>query len=77
MTLADRLRRMLDDRGYTIAETAKRAGMLKQQVHNIASGDNDNPGVKTLQRIVEAVGGTMGELFADDARKPAHKRKTE
>jgi transcriptional regulator with XRE-family HTH domain len=66
MTLSDRLRRMLDDRGCTISEAARMARMEKQQVWRIVTGKNTNPGVETLQRIVEAVGGTMAELFADE-----------
>jgi transcriptional regulator with XRE-family HTH domain len=65
MTIADRLRRMLDERGFSISEAAREAGMEKQQVHRIVSGKNENPGVKTVERIVSAMGGTMAELFAD------------
>jgi transcriptional regulator with XRE-family HTH domain len=66
VTLADRLQRMLDDRGFSISEAAKAAGMEKQQCWRIISGKNENPGVKTVERIVEAVGGTMAELFRDE-----------
>jgi transcriptional regulator with XRE-family HTH domain len=66
MTLSDRLRRMLDDRGCSIAEAAKLAGMERQQVWRIVTGKNASPEVLTLQRIVEAIGGTLGELFADE-----------
>jgi transcriptional regulator with XRE-family HTH domain len=65
MTLSDRLRRLLDDRGCSISEAAKLATMEKQQVWRIVTGRNANPGVQTVQRLVEAVGGTMAELFAD------------
>jgi transcriptional regulator with XRE-family HTH domain len=57
---------MLDDRGCSAAEAAKLAGMERQQVWRIVAGHNANPGVLTVQRIVEAIGGTMGELFADE-----------
>jgi transcriptional regulator with XRE-family HTH domain len=66
MTLSDRLRRMLDDRGCTISEAARMAGMGRQQVWRIVSGANPNPEYLTLTRLVEAVGGTMAELFADE-----------
>lgn len=66
MTLSDRLRRMLDDRGCSIAEAARLAGMERQQVWRIVTGKNVNPGVETVRKIVEAVGGTMAELFADE-----------
>lgn len=66
MTLADRLRRLLDARGFSITEAAKLAGMEKQQVHRIVAGKVKNPGVLTVQRLVEAIGCTLGELFADE-----------
>lgn len=66
MTIAQRLQRLLDDRGCNISETARLAGMEKQQVWRIISGQNANPGVLTVQRIVEAIGGTMVELFTGD-----------
>lgn len=65
-TLADRLRRVLDARGCTVAEAARLAGMPRQVVHKIASGANDNPKVRTLEAIVSAIGATLGELFADE-----------
>lgn len=66
MTLADRLQRLLAGRGFSISETARAAGMEKQQLWRIVSGRNENPGIKTIERIVEAVGGTMAELFAEE-----------
>jgi transcriptional regulator with XRE-family HTH domain len=66
MTLSDRLRRMLDDRGFSISETARAAGMEKQQAWRVISGANPNPGILTVQRLVDAMGGTMTELFADE-----------
>jgi transcriptional regulator with XRE-family HTH domain len=65
MTVADRLRRLLESRGFTIAEVAKLSGMSRQQAHRIVSGENDNPGVKVLGKLVESMGATLGELFAD------------
>lgn len=64
--LAARLRSLLDERGLSIAEVARDAGMHKQQLHLILSGANKNPGVLTVARVVEAAGGTMAELFGDE-----------
>jgi transcriptional regulator with XRE-family HTH domain len=66
MTLSDRLRRMLDDRGCSISEAARMAGMEKQQTWRIVTGKNTNPGYLTVCRIVDAVGGTMKELHEDE-----------
>ena len=66
MTLAARLQKMLADRGFSISEAARAAGMEKQQCWRIITGQNSNPGIQTVERIVAAVGGTLGELFADE-----------
>lgn len=66
MTLAERLQRLLDERGFTITEAAKAAGMEKQQAWRIVTGKNRNPGFETVRRLVEAIGGTMAELCADE-----------
>jgi transcriptional regulator with XRE-family HTH domain len=65
VTIADRLRRLLDERGLSIREAAELADMHHQQIGAIVSGDNPNPSVKTVERIVRAAGGTLGEFFAD------------
>lgn len=66
MTLAERLRRLLDAQGYTPSEAARAAGMPRQQLHRILTGANPNPGVETLRKVCEAVGSRLAELFADD-----------
>lgn len=63
--LPDRLGRLLASRHLSIAEAARRAGMEKQQAWRIVTGDNPNPGIRTLARLVEGVGGSMAELFGD------------
>lgn len=63
MTLPDRLRALLDRKGYSITDAADAAGMSRQQVHSIVSGKVPNPGITTVERIVEAVGATMAELY--------------
>lgn len=66
MTISDRLQRLLVVKGFSISGVAETAGMERQQVHRIVTGKVANPGVLTVQRIVEAAGATMGELFADN-----------
>jgi transcriptional regulator with XRE-family HTH domain len=66
MDLAERLKALLDRKGFTIYSAAECAGMSKQQAWKIVTGKAKNPGVVTVQRLVEAVGGTMAELFADE-----------
>jgi transcriptional regulator with XRE-family HTH domain len=66
MTVSERLRRLLVRRNTTQSEVAEAAGMSRQQVGQIASGAVPNPGILTVERIVEAAGGTMIELYAED-----------
>jgi predicted transcriptional regulator len=57
---------MLDERGLSISEAARMSGIEKQRCWLVVTGRNDNPTWKTITRLVEGVGGTMGELFADE-----------
>jgi transcriptional regulator with XRE-family HTH domain len=65
MTLADRLQRVLDARGCTVAEASRLSGVDPQMIHRIIWGTNDNPKLKTLERIVVAIGATLAELFQE------------
>lgn len=64
--LSRRLQALFDRQGFSISEAARTAGMQKQQVWLIVTGRNANPGVETVRKLVEAVGATLGELFADE-----------
>jgi transcriptional regulator with XRE-family HTH domain len=63
MTLAVRLRQVITDRGFNVAEVAKLAGMHKQALHAIVQGGNASPKLDTLQRIADALGLTLSELL--------------
>jgi transcriptional regulator with XRE-family HTH domain len=64
--LAARLQRLLDARGLSIAEAARMAGIEKQRAWLVVTGRNANPTWKTIERLVEGVGGTFGELFCEE-----------
>jgi len=66
MTLAERLQRLIASKDLSISGVAETAGMERQQVHRIVAGKVANPGILTVQRIVEAAGSTLGEFFADE-----------
>lgn len=63
MTLADRLRAAIPDRGFTPAEVARLAGLHRQALHAIASGANPNPKLDTVARIAGALGLSLAELL--------------
>jgi transcriptional regulator with XRE-family HTH domain len=65
MTPSERLRFLLARRGYTVADAADAAGMFRQQLWRIIAGKVPNPGILTVERIVEAVGASMHDLYPD------------
>jgi transcriptional regulator with XRE-family HTH domain len=66
LTLPERFQAFLDARGIrSVRELAEMAGMPHQQVWRITSGKLPNPGILTVQRLVEASGSTMAEFFED------------
>lgn len=66
MTLPDRFRRLLAAHHLTIAELAEAAGMSRQAAWAIVTGKVENPTILTVERLVEAAGGTMQEFYADE-----------
>jgi hypothetical protein len=40
--------------------------MTRQHVSRIVSGTLPNPGILTVERMLESVGATMAELYADE-----------
>jgi transcriptional regulator with XRE-family HTH domain len=66
VTIADRLKALLEREGLSINAVAENAGMERQACWRIVAGKVKNPGVLTLQRIVEAAGATMAEFFAEE-----------
>jgi transcriptional regulator with XRE-family HTH domain len=66
MTVAARLQRLLAKYDLSVNSVAEMAGMERMQVYRIVQGKTPNPGILTVERIVEAAGGTMRELYDDD-----------
>jgi transcriptional regulator with XRE-family HTH domain len=66
MTIAERLQRLFDDHDTNANAVAVAGRLDRNAVYKIARGENVNPKVLTLRAIVEAAGGTLGELFRDD-----------
>lgn len=69
-SLARRLQIVFASRPINQSEVAQAAGMTRQKVSMIVTGANPNPGIQTVERIAEAIGITLGELFADDLATP-------
>lgn len=59
------LRVLIARRGHrSVAAAARAAGLSKTQLHDLVRGRR-SPTVETLDRVVTALGGTLGELFAE------------
>lgn len=63
MTIADRLKRMMDAKGFRQIDLAEVTGTSRAYVQKLCSGQIKNPGSVTLIAIVEAMDGTMTEFF--------------
>jgi transcriptional regulator with XRE-family HTH domain len=79
-TLGERLERLRVRSGISLNEVARRAKIGPGQVWEILHGKNANPKIQTIERMVKAMGATLGELFADDlgvASKPPREKSAE
>lgn len=57
--IAECLKSLREAAGMSLADVAARAGMTKQAVFRIETGENCNPKLDTLSRIAEALGKTI------------------
>lgn len=64
--LARRLQKALDERGLSVSEAARMAAMQKQSCWLIVTGKNKNPGILTIQKLLDGIGATMSELYAPE-----------
>jgi transcriptional regulator with XRE-family HTH domain len=63
MLVNERLRILIHRKGYTPTAVAQLCGMSKQQMHQIVKHNKDAE-TRTVERILEQIGATMGELYA-------------
>lgn len=62
MTIGQRLRRAMENASLTQKEIAVRTGLEQATVSDIVN-DRTNPKFRTVERMVEAIGTTFGEMF--------------
>lgn len=62
MTIGQRLRRAMENASLTQKEVAVRTGLEQATVSDIVN-DRTNPKFRTVERMVEAIGTTFGEMF--------------
>lgn len=63
----DNLRELRKQTKMSYKQIAEMTQMPERTVARIFSGDTDNPYVETLHRIVDALGYTLNDIFADTA----------
>lgn len=65
--IARRLRALLDRKNLSQADVAAMAGMSQASLSELLRGVRRDVMLSTVERIVEAAGGTMCELYETDA----------
>lgn len=63
----DNLKELRKQTKMSYKQIAEMTQMPERTVARIFSGDTDNPYVETLHRIVDALGYTLNDIFADTA----------
>ena len=64
MDVLERLRHLMDERGWTVYRVARESGLSEKTVYNIYSR-NTMPSIPTLEAICTAFGITLAQFFAD------------
>lgn len=64
MDVLERLRRLLDERGWTEYRLAKNSGLSESTIANIFKR-NTIPSLPTLEAICKGLGITLSQFFAD------------
>ena len=64
MDVLERLRHLIDERGWSVYRVAHAAGLSEKTVYNIYSR-NTMPSIPTLQAICNAFGITLAQFFAE------------
>ncbi len=63
MTLNERLKIIMRDRGLGIADLVRVSGIDRQTLHRMIH-DETNPHMATIERLVAGLGMTMGEFYS-------------
>lgn len=64
MDVLERLRHLMDERGWTVYRVARESGLSEKTVYNIYSR-NTMPSIPTLEAICNAFGITLAQFFAN------------
>ena len=60
------LETIIKQKCLNITELERKAGLKKNNIYNITRGLSKNPSIETIQRIADALGITLKELYKED-----------
>ena len=67
--IAKYINKKRNDAGLTFGTIATQKNMSESTVKNLCYGTTDNPGIKTILPVMEAVGGSFDEMLYPDKTK--------
>lgn len=65
MNTLERIRQLLEERGWTVYKLSKLSGVSQSTLSNMFNRNND-PSIGTLEDICNAFGITLSQFFADE-----------
>ena len=68
--ISENVRRIRKNKDLSQDKLAKIAGITLTTLVKIESGTNDNPTIKTLKKIADALEVTVNDLLAEESGKP-------
>lgn len=68
--LGKRMKQLANERGITLNEVIKRAGINQSTISEITSGRSKHPRVSTIQKFCNGCGISIGEFFTSDYFNP-------
>lgn len=68
--LADALKQMRKDSGLTLEQVAAKSGVPMSTISRISSGETKDPSITTVSALVQAMGGSLDDLYGTAKRKP-------
>lgn len=69
--LGQRIRAIREERGLTQQAVARSAGIATDMVSRLENGHYTSPGLRTLLRIAEGMGVSLGALLPDSSGAPS------
>jgi transcriptional regulator with XRE-family HTH domain len=70
MSLGARVRRLREERGYSLSDLAREAGIARSYVYQVERGES-SPTHEKIEAIAHALGVGVGELLGLDELEPA------